>query len=104
MSLPGAILLRPNDFTQPDYSVVYKDRDGRERCVGRIYHGTSGTLGGAMPWLWMVEHHQRRGRAEPHQGRCETLDEAKAAWRGCWDSAVTPIHWPPSLRPARPTR
>ena len=35
MSLPGTIVLRPNEFTQPDYSVIYKDPDGRERTVGR---------------------------------------------------------------------
>jgi hypothetical protein len=30
MSLPGKIVLRPNEFSQPDYSVIYKDPDGRE--------------------------------------------------------------------------
>ena len=78
MSFPGTIVPRPNEFTQPDYSVVYKDPDGRELSVGRIFHDTSGTVGGATPWFWTVEHHQRRGRAAPHQGRCDTLDEAKA--------------------------
>jgi len=29
MSLPGTIVLRPNGFSQPDYSVIYKDPDGR---------------------------------------------------------------------------
>ena len=94
----GAILLRPNEFTQPDYSVIYKDQDGRERIVGRIYHSTSGTVGGAAPWFWTVQFHQRAGRAAPHQGRCDTLDEAKAAWRKCWDSADVPINWPPSMQ------
>ena len=34
MSLPGTIVLCPNEFTQPDYSVIYKDPDGRELGVG----------------------------------------------------------------------
>ena len=29
MCVPGTIVLRPNDFMQPDYSVIYKDPDGR---------------------------------------------------------------------------
>ena len=99
MSLPGKIVLRPDDgFSQPDYSVIYKDPGGRELSVGRIYRDITGTVGGAAPWFWAVEHHQRKGRAEPHQGRCDSLDEAKAAWRRCWDSTGTPIHWPPALR------
>ena len=72
---------------------------GRARADGgRIYRDTKGTVGGASPWFWTVEHHQRAGRAAPQQGRCDSLDEAKAAWRRCWDSADTPIHWPPSKR------
>ena len=83
MSMPGTIVLRPiEEFTQPDYSVIYKDPDGRS--VGRIYRDTTGTIGGATPWFWTVEHHQRQGRVALHQGRCDTLDEAKAAWRRCW--------------------
>ena len=35
---------------------------------------------------------------EPHQGHAETLNEATAAWRKCWDSADVPIHWPPSMQ------
>ena len=98
MSLPGTIVLRPNEFTQPDYSIVYKDPDGRALEIGRIYRDTTGTVNRATPWFWMVEHHQRRGRAGPHQGRCDSLDEAKAAWRKCWDSADVPINWPPSMQ------
>ena len=91
MSLPGTIVLRPIEgFTQPDYSVIYKDPDGREFGVGRIYRDTTGTVGGATLWFWTVEYHQRQGRAAPGQGQCGTLDEAKAAWRRCWDSADTP--------------
>ena len=92
-------MLRPIEgFTQPDYSVIYKDPDGREFGVGRIYRDTTGTVGGATLWFWTVEYHQRQGRAAPGQGQCDKLDEAKAAWRKCWDSADAPIHWPPSMR------
>jgi hypothetical protein len=98
MTLPGSIVLRPNEeFTQPDYSVIYKDPDGRELHVGRIFKN-HGLVGGVRPWFWSVEFHQRNGRTPPHDGQVETLEEAKAAWRKCWDSADTPIHWPPALR------
>ena len=30
MSLRGTIVLRPNEFTQPDYGVIYKDPGGRD--------------------------------------------------------------------------
>src|SRR5688500_17716517 len=43
--------------------------------------------GGERPWFRGVQIFQRRGRAEPHQGQVGTLEEAKAAWRNCWDSA-----------------
>jgi hypothetical protein len=32
MRLPGKIVLRPNDFSQPDFSVIYKDPDGRKKA------------------------------------------------------------------------
>ena len=97
MALPGAIVLRPNELTQPDYSVIYKDPDGRERSVGRIFLDNA-MVSGQTPWFWSVEFHQRRGRTEPHQGQADDLEAAKAAWRKCWDSAETPIHWPPALQ------
>ena len=50
MSLPGTIVLRPNGFSQPDHDVIYKDPDGRELTVGRIF-GNHGMVGGARPWL-----------------------------------------------------
>jgi len=42
MNLPGPIVLRPNDFSQSDYDVIYKDPDGREwrqlaSCRGSAY-------------------------------------------------------------------
>ena len=96
MSLPGHIVLRPNDFSQQDSDVVYKDPDGRELGVGRIF--LDAMASGVTPWFWSVEFHQRRGRTEPHQGQADDLEAAKAAWRRCWDSANTSIHWPPSMR------
>jgi hypothetical protein len=93
----GAIVLRPNGFSQPDYSVIDKDPDGQELAVGRIFRN-HGLVGGGQPRFWGVEFFQRAGRAEPHQGQVDTLDEAKAAWRQCRDSADVPIHWPLTMR------
>jgi hypothetical protein len=92
--LPGSIVLRPNGFSQPDYDVVYKDPDGRELTVGRIFRNHA-LVGGERSWFWGVDFFQRKGRAEPQQGQVDRLEEAKAAWRKCWDSADTPIRWPP---------
>ena len=91
MTLPGTIVLRPNEFSGQGYEIIYKDpNDGRELTVGRIF-----CLGGdKQPWFWGITSSQRQGRAEPHQGHAETLDQATAAWRKCWDSADTPINWP----------
>ena len=49
---PGkaTLVLRPNEeFTQPDYSVIYKAPDGWELGVGRIFHDTSARRGGELP-------------------------------------------------------
>ena len=92
------IFLRPNGLGSPDdYSEWYRHGDGRELSVGRIFLNNA-LVGGQTPWFWSVEFHQRRWRAEPHQGQADDLESAKAAWRKCWDSADTPIHWPPSKR------
>ena len=40
MTLPGTIVWRANEFSQPDYSVIYKDPDGRELSVGRLFRTT----------------------------------------------------------------
>jgi hypothetical protein len=50
-----AIFLRPNEFAQPDYSVVYRHDDGRELSVGRIFKN-DGIAG--RPWFWGLEFHQ----------------------------------------------
>ena len=66
------IVLRPDDgFSQPDYSVIYKDPDGRELDVGRIYRDTSGTVGRATLWFWTVEQLPTQGpsRAAPRAMR-----------------------------------
>ena len=91
------IFLRPNEFSQPNYSVIYRHDGGRELTVGRIFKN-HGFTGGAQSWFWSVEFHQTQGRATPHNGQVETLEEAKAAWRKCWDSADVPINWPPSMQ------
>jgi hypothetical protein len=97
MSLPGTIVLRPNEFSGQGYEMVYKDPDGRELTVGRIFR----LAADERPWFWGVTSSQRRGRAAPHQGHGATLEEATAAWRNCWDSADVPIHWPPSMQNRR---
>ena len=74
--------------------MIYKDPDGRELTVGRIFRN-HGLAGGERPWF---DFFQRQGRAEPRQGQVDTLEEAKAAWRKCWDSADVPINWPPSMQ------
>src|SRR3954469_18245617 len=65
MSLPGTIVRRPNDFSQPDFDVIYKDPDGRELIVGRIMKN-HGWVGGVRPWFRGVEFHQAQGRSLPY--------------------------------------
>ena len=88
------LFLRRRDSDMPDYWVMYRADDGRELCVGRIFKPDAVK---GLPWMWTVDFHQRQGRAEPHQGHVLTEDEAKAAWKRCWESADVPIRWPPSL-------
>jgi len=91
-------LRRSFQHSQNDYSVMYReDADGREIRVGRIMRDW-GMTDGSLRWFWVVEFHQAMTRPQPHQGRAETFEEAKVAWRGSWNSADVPIHWPPSLR------
>ena len=97
------LFIRPNEFTQPDYTVIYRADDDRQINVGRIFRAGAG-VPKETPWVWSVEFHQRTGRAEPHQGNAATEAEAKAAWRRCWNSADVPIRWPPALTlPKNPT-
>ena len=81
------LFLRRSDSDMPDYSVMYRADDGRELHVGRIFKPDA--IKG-LPWMWTVEFHQRKGRAEPHQ-------EHVARGKRCWESADVPIRWPPSL-------
>lgn len=78
------LTLRPNEFTQPDFSVVWRDEEGRTKVVGRIYQAWPG--GTADYWFWSVDFFHRKGRAEPHQGRAESEALVRAAWKACWDS------------------
>jgi hypothetical protein len=66
MSLPGTIVLRPNEFSQPDYSVVYKDPDGRERIVGRMFRNHA-LIAGERPWFWAWTSFT--GKDEPNRTR-----------------------------------
>jgi len=80
-----------SDSATPGYLVFYRADDGRELYVGRIFKSDG------LPWMWSVEFHQRKGRAEPHQGHVVTEDEARAAFKHYWESADVPINWPPSF-------
>jgi hypothetical protein len=91
------LFIRPNEFTQPDYTVTYRDDDGRALTVGRIFHANAG-VPKETPWVWTVEFHQRKGRSEPHQGNAASFEDATTAWKRCWNSADMPINWPPALQ------
>jgi hypothetical protein len=73
--------------------MIYLDTDGRELTVGRIFKNP-GLAGDERPWLWSIELQQRMGRAGPHHGQVDTLEDARAAWRTSWESADVPINWP----------
>jgi len=50
-----------------DYTVIWKEADGRELSVGRIFHATAG-VSPDVPWFWGVEFHQAQGRSKPWYG------------------------------------
>jgi hypothetical protein len=91
------LTIRPNEFTQPDYTITYIADDGRRLAVGRIFRASAG-VPAATPWVWTVEYHQRAGRAGPYDGHTADFEAAKAAWKRCWESADVPINWPRSVR------
>jgi hypothetical protein len=88
--------IAPDKFTQPDFTVFYTAPDGRKLVVGRIFKATAAPQ--ETPWFWSVDFHQRDNRVAPHQGHCEDLETAKAAWKRCWESAAVPFKLPPSLQ------
>lgn len=66
---------------------MWREPNGRELHAGRIYYGVVVSTDAATRWLWSVYGEHRRGRQAPHDGVVGSLDEAKAAFRRCWDSA-----------------
>jgi hypothetical protein len=64
-------------------------------AVGRIFLATKTGLIEQPPWMWSVQWFQRRGRAEPHQGRADTFEAALAAFKRCWTSADLPTRRQP---------
>ena len=62
-----ALFLRRNEFEGEDFSVIYRDADGTEHDIGRIFKRMAGQPQ-ETPWFWAVEFHQREGRTPPHQG------------------------------------
>jgi hypothetical protein len=90
------LFLLPSDDARvgPDYTVRWREPDGRELSVGRIFRASAG-VPEATPWFWSVDFDQRPGRAEPHEGHAATEEDARASWKRCWESADVPIRWPP---------
>jgi len=80
------LTIRPNEFTQPDFEVIWRSDAGQPCVVGRIYQAWP-RISAASYWFWSVDFFHRKGRAEPHDGRAATEAEARAAWRACWQSA-----------------
>ena len=76
MILPGTIVLRPNGFSQPDFDVIYKDPDGRELSVGRIYRDITGNrwrssavvLDGGAPSATRASRAALRAMQQPRRG------------------------------------
>jgi hypothetical protein len=83
------LFLRPNDLGPEDFTVICK-HEGRDREGGRVFRTNAARADGAPIWVWTVEFHQRKGRAEPHQGHEFTLEGAQAAFKRCWESADLP--------------
>jgi hypothetical protein len=73
-----------SDWKSPDDYTVHVD--GEDQAVGRIFRRNAAHPEG-LPWMWTVEFHQRKGRAEPHQGDAPDLDAAMAAFRHCWNTS-----------------
>jgi hypothetical protein len=88
------LTIAPNEFTQPDYTIWYTDKDDRRLPVGRIFRARAGAPEEAL-WFWSVEIGQRAGRTPPHQGYAADEETASRAWKRCWQSADVPINWPP---------
>jgi hypothetical protein len=90
-----AFTLRRIIWADPeDFSV----REG-DRAVGRIYHTTGGERGGG--YAWFIFGNSRAGFAE-------TLDEAKAEWKGAYtrwqterlfEACVIPWGWSAGRNP-----
>jgi hypothetical protein len=65
-----------------EHVVVVIDGD---RVVGRIFRAEAGHPDD-RPWMWTLEHHERRGRTAPHQGHVASREEAMQAFEDCWES------------------
>jgi hypothetical protein len=74
------------DVGAPTRHLPQRTGSGRDMTDSKL----ANLVGGGRRWFWGVDFFHRQGRAEPHQGQVDTLDEAKAAWRKCWDSADVP--------------
>jgi hypothetical protein len=79
------LILRRNDLGPEDFTVVSRV-EGEERDVGRIFQTWGASGSNEKVWMWTVEWHHRKGRAEPHQGYSHTREEAQEAFKRCWES------------------
>ena len=68
----------------------------RALAIGFFHQPTRSPLSDLGAWDWNIEFHQRPGRAFPHWGTADTLEDAMAALKACWESADVPIKWPPA--------
>lgn len=82
------LVLRPTELALSDYSVIYRHDDGRELQVGRIYQTGRPVEGYDKVWRWTLALEQRQWRWPPQQGHTETLEEATAAFKRCWESST----------------
>ena len=73
------LVLRPNEFTQPDYTVILKHGDGAEEAVGRIYCSISVSARGETPWFWSIY-------GTSYQGICESREAAMDIFRRRWNA------------------
>ncbi len=69
----GTIVLRPNEFSQPDYSVIYKTWTDESARLGRIFSNDGLVGGAAVPnCLQTPARPSRNGREIRVERSCAT--------------------------------
>ena len=82
----AGLLLRRTELSQPEYSVICRDHDGKEYDVGRIYYSVAVSPDPFRRWWWGLYGSYRQDREPPYEGFAKSLIEARAAFRRCWDT------------------